>query len=156
MQFSSTGPRFSKWKQYCAKTQSFPAPGVAIFVQNLRRNHIDIVFFSAPGVAFPERLFGYIKTSICLKLNLGNMWKWKKGKTLTRGPEVLRTLVTKIALILFSPNFQTFLSEKTKCLFVLKAPISKEIFSAIKSNQNFLFKHISSFGCCFFTSSFSD
>ena len=51
----------------------FLAPGVTIFVQILSRNHIDIVFFSAPGVAFPERLLGYIKTSICLKLNLGNM-----------------------------------------------------------------------------------
>ena len=75
---------------------------------------------------------------------------------LKRGPEVLRTLVTKIAVILFSPNFQIFLSEKTKCLFVLKTPLSKEIFSAIKSNQIFVFKHIPSFGCCFFTSSFSD
>ena len=39
------------------------------------------------------------------------------------GPEVVQTLVTKNAVILFPPNFQIFLSEKTKCLFVLKAPI---------------------------------
>ena len=43
---------------------------------------------------------------------------------LKRGPEVVRTLVTKNAVILFSPNFLSILSKKTKRLYVLKAPIS--------------------------------
>ena len=102
----------------------------------------------APCFEFPltQELFWYLDSNIYKKV-----FPWIQR---LRGSLQLLWYFQQKRISL-SPTFSIFLSKRSKCLFLLRAPISEYIFSAIKLNQYIHFKQFSSFRHWYFTSSFS-